>query len=199
MKSWTELQAKDVMTANVRSLSPEMSLREASQILADAQVSGAPVVGLGGVPVGVVSLFDIVSHLAGLERKVARGGRGFYGYGWPGNGEQAEAWARELGRAEDDVLEETKVSDLMTGDVIECAPETPLPALAREMWRRRIHRMLVRGGRRVLGIVSTMDLLGALVADEAGKSAPAPPARQAHARRARRRSPARAGAARAAR
>ncbi len=195
MKSWTELRAKDVMTANVRSLSPEMSLREAAEILADAQVSGAPVVGLGGVPVGVVSLFDIVTHLAGLERRVVRGGRGFYGYGWPGNGEQAESWARELGRAEDDVLEETKVSDLMTGDVIECAPETPLPALAREMWRRKIHRMLVRGPRRVLGIVSTMDILGALVADEARKSPPTPPAHRARAP-GRQRLRARAGTAR---
>jgi CBS domain-containing protein len=56
------LQVRDIMTREVVTLSPEMTLREASDVLAGKHVSGAPVVA-GGRVVGVVSQSDILAFV----------------------------------------------------------------------------------------------------------------------------------------
>ena len=171
--------ARDLMTAPAKCLAPDMTLREAVEQLADANVSGAPVVTSDGNPVGVLSLVDVVGHLAGLERAVAPGG--FYSYGSPGGDEGGpHAWARTIGRGDGDALEESKVSDVMTGDVYGVAPEASWIELADEMWKRRVHRLLVLDRRRVVGIVSSLDMLRALATagTPAATRAPKPRARR---------------------
>ena len=55
-----------------------------------------------------------------------------------------------------------KVSELMTDTVATVGPDTSLTDAAREMLRDRVHRLpVVDEKQRLLGIVSTMDLLGA--------------------------------------
>lgn len=181
-------RARDLMTAPAKCLAPDMTLREAVEQLADANVSGAPVVQSDGVPVGVLSLVDVVGHLAGLERAVAPGG--FYSYGSPGGDEGGpHAWARTIGRGDGDALEESKVSDVMTGDVYGVAPDASWTELADEMWKRRVHRLLVLEKRRVVGIVSSLDMLRALATAGAPAPTKAParkkpaPRRPARARR----------------
>lgn len=57
------LELQDIMTRDVIALDPEMSLREALEILTTRHISGAPVVEAARV-VGVLSAMDIIEFLA---------------------------------------------------------------------------------------------------------------------------------------
>jgi CBS domain-containing protein len=60
--------AKDIMTRDVITASPAMTIKEAAKILIQQQISGAPVLDMKGQVVGVISEADIV---AGKGRHVA--------------------------------------------------------------------------------------------------------------------------------
>jgi CBS domain-containing protein len=51
------------------------------------------------------------------------------------------------------------VKDAMIRDLIAVPPDAPLPAVAKLMVERRIHRLLVTEREVLLGIISTLDLI----------------------------------------
>ncbi len=57
------LTASDIMTRDVISVSPDMSVAETSELLTRYRIHGAPVVGDGGQLVGMVSLVDLVGRV----------------------------------------------------------------------------------------------------------------------------------------
>ncbi|MBN9273045.1 MAG: CBS domain-containing protein, partial [Mesorhizobium sp.] len=54
------MKAKDVMTANVVTVSPDHGVRHAAKIMLDHRISGVPVVGDDGRLAGVVSEGDFL-------------------------------------------------------------------------------------------------------------------------------------------
>jgi len=62
-RQWARRSLQSVMIAEVVTLSPEMSLREAARRLADRGHAGAPVVGPDERPVGFLSARDLLSVL----------------------------------------------------------------------------------------------------------------------------------------
>ena len=68
--------AGEVMTRDVIVLTPEMTLREAAELLATKAISGAPVVDEDGKVVGMLSESDLISEAkkrAALPRVAAFG------------------------------------------------------------------------------------------------------------------------------
>ena len=55
------MQAKDIMTRDIITVSPTMSIKNLAMTLIKNQISGAPVAGKNGKIVGVVSEADIVA------------------------------------------------------------------------------------------------------------------------------------------
>ena len=55
------MQAKDIMTRDIITVSPTMTIRNLAMTLIKNQISGAPVAGKNGKIVGVVSEADIVA------------------------------------------------------------------------------------------------------------------------------------------
>ncbi|HET9314890.1 MAG TPA: CBS domain-containing protein [Vicinamibacteria bacterium] len=149
--------AKDVMNAEVLSVAPELTVHELAGFLVEHQISGAPVVDHRGHLVGLVSLTDIADSDALRDETVPEtGGRG----------------GRRARRGDDlaglrvqtaDLL----VKDIMTPTVYSVEPDTPVPEMARTMVAGRIHRLVVTEGTRVVGIVTSLDLLRLLVAEDA--------------------------------
>jgi len=76
MKPFDSMTAEDLMSSPVVALNAETSLADAARTLTESEISGALVTDHRDAPVGVVSLFDIVAHMAGNEAVVqsARGG-----------------------------------------------------------------------------------------------------------------------------
>lgn len=172
----------DIMTVQVKALTPNMTLREAAEFLTAEHIGGAPVVS-GDRVVGVVSvtdLLDFVSSNPGPPTAAEEGGEWTRADGeeqwsaedepaatyfeefWVDAGAQVDERFRQTMRPEWDVLEEHVVSEVMTQRLCELPPETDVQEAAEYMLRSGVHRILVTKGGRLLGVVSTTDVVKAV-------------------------------------
>jgi CBS domain-containing protein len=150
------LTAEDLMTRGVVAIPREMSLRAAAHRLMQTGVSGAPVVDEQGRCVGVLSRADLVRYLDQGEPSVET--------------EETTDYSSDWQVVESDPVPDT--ARYMTTNVITARPETRIGELARLMDRERIHRVLITDlVGRVIGIVSSMDILAALAAADAASRA----------------------------
>ncbi|TIS55837.1 CBS domain-containing protein [Mesorhizobium sp.] len=135
------MKTKDVMTANVVTVSPDHSVRHAARIMLEHRISGLPVVDDGGHLVGIVSEGDF------LRRS------------------ELGAEMSSPGEAHDYVRRHSwKVADLMTSDVVVADKETPIEQIAALMQEHGIKRIPILKGQRLVGVVSRADLLRAFLA-----------------------------------
>ena len=131
----TMLRLKDIMTTDIAVATPDMTLREATAILADNHVGGAPVI-QGVKVVGVFSATDLLAYITDLN-----------------DGPPSESLRRRRTS-----LEEVTVAELMTRDVKSLAPNCSVEQAAEFMRRNQIHRVLVMDGPKLVGIVTTSDV-----------------------------------------
>lgn len=152
-------RARDLMTTHLVTVEPSMTLEELESALLSAGVGGAPVVAEGRV-VGIVSRSDIVRALA-EERERAGDAVAEY-YLEPPRG----VASRRLLFKESDLLgqrmAELTVGDIMQTRIISAPPDATAVELAQLLVRYRIHRILVTEDDRLLGVVSTLDLVETL-------------------------------------
>lgn len=161
------LCVKDVMRAEVRTVGPGLTLPELEEEFVSARVTGFPVVEDDRL-VGVISRSDLVRRLV-AERSLEEYASAFYvdlsGFA---DGAPLESLT-ELAARTGAKVEGMTVADLMTRAPLTTRPETPLAEVAGLMRDRRVHRLPVTDGERLVGIVSALDFV-ALVAD--GRLAP---------------------------
>ncbi len=151
----TKLTAVDVMTREVWTAHPDWSLELLLGFFADRGISGAPVAGDDGVPVGVVSLMDVARSGATVEREAPERRVPAYYHG----GVELYVSRGEIDRMMQASDAEVRVKDLMTPMVFSVTEATPVQEIAEAMITGRIHRVFVTRGREIVGIVSAMDLL----------------------------------------
>src|SRR5262245_1599869 len=144
MKPFESLTADDVMSSPVVSLHVDTSLAEAARTLTESEISGALVTDHRDATVGVVSLFDIVTHMAGLARSPEEAG-GFYRYSYPTITEAGEGWEPEEEEAEPAPMRETTVGEIMSTEIIEVPPTLPAKDVAKQLCEKHIHRIFVSG------------------------------------------------------
>jgi CBS domain-containing protein len=153
-----DLMAKDVMNPDVLSVSVDMPVGEFAAFLVEHEISGAPVEDRKGNLVGVASLTDVAAAaLDGSRVEPDRSRADFFVSGW-----EERLDPEELGRFHV-TASEGVVGDIMTPAVFAVREETPVPEIAATMLDGHIHRVLVTREDRLVGIVSTTDLLGVLV------------------------------------
>ena len=126
------MKAKEIMTSNVITVRPDMSIRRLIQLLQKEGITGVPVVDDNDNLVGIVSEKDI---LRAIDRLVA-----VYV-----SLEQARAWKGE----------HNWVDGIMTKGVITVQEDDPIDEVAKVMSERRIHRVPVVRGQRIVGIISS--------------------------------------------
>jgi CBS domain-containing protein len=142
------MEAKDVMSDGVMSVNARATLLEAARLLVNAGVSAMPVIDDQGTMVGIVSEADFIRRMAAQAD--------------PGK-VIADAKARQ-------------VAEIMTKDVVTAGEETSLSELANLMLSRNIKRVPILRDGSVVGVVSRVDLLQALVSVGAGMYVPKPAA-----------------------
>jgi CBS domain-containing protein len=165
------ITAADVMNPRVRAAAVDWTLPELADFLIEHEISGAPVVDTQGRLLGVVSVTDIAGALAQGTRSAGTGGsevgrdgrsRGsdFFRSAWP-EGPSRAALADLAARGV-----RLTVREIMTPEVFTVTEDAPVSELALTLIEEHVHRLLVTRGERVVGIVSTSDLLGLLVEDD---------------------------------
>ena len=142
--------ARDVMTPRVISIEADAPVTRAAGVMLENRISGLPVVGSNGELVGMVTEGDFLRRREiGTERKRSR---------WleflVGPGRLADEYVRASGR---------KVSDVMTPEPRTAGEETPLDEIVKTMEQHHIKRVpIVRAGR-LVGIVTRVNIMHALV------------------------------------
>ena len=148
--------AKHIMTTGIIPAHEKMTVLALTQLFQKHDISGAPVVNDAGHLVGVVSTTDVLLHsdvfgdsqvVESEYHKQHDDGRG-------------ETLSEDL--VPEDVVN-LQVRDIMSTDVLSVSVDTPIEEVAKIMYTDRIHRLLVLEGGRLVGILSTMDVLRAVM------------------------------------
>lgn len=169
----------DIMTADVATVEPDMSLREALDVLRAEDVTGAPVVQNGEV-MGVLSITDIVEFEAtnpGVPRERpeqvewgefespevweegADAPAAYFIDFWTNAGADVSERFEESDSPEWDVLEEHVVGEIMSRQVVALPPDAELRDAAQLMLEADVHRILVTEGGELKGILTTTDVV----------------------------------------
>ena len=143
------MKARDVMTADVLTVTEDTSVLEAIRVMLQRRISGLPVVDTSGVLVGMVTEGDLLRRAElGTERHHARWIEFLAG---PGRG--ADEYAHAHGR---------KVRDVMTREVRTVPEHASLSDALDTMERHNVKRVPVMRGQKMIGIITRSNLLRAL-------------------------------------
>ena len=143
------MRAKDIMTTDVVTVPPEMTVADIAQVLIDHNISGVPVVDTAGGILGMVSEGDLLQQ-AGLR------------------GEARRSWRlRLVSTPEQDATAFIKshggtAADIMTTKIIAITEGSPTATIARLLSENHIRRVPVLRDGELVGIVSRGNLLQAL-------------------------------------
>ena len=151
--------AKDVMTKEVVTATPHMSVEALTRLLLDEGVSAVPVIGAGGEVLGLVSEADLVHRLRSPRRKKW----------WLAFLAETKETASEFIR-----IHGRRVEDVMRQPAITVTEETPVEEIAGILEEQGIKRVPVVQEGRLVGIVSRRDLVRALAMRPAAPPAGVP-------------------------
>ncbi len=124
----------ELMERDVKMVRSDASVAEAVIALADAHISGMPVVDGTGKVIGVVSTTDVLTAEAETNDELARKA----------------------------VWESTAVKEIMTPRPFTVAPDEDAREAARQMLYGDVHRLFVAEGDRIIGVISTTDIVRAV-------------------------------------
>jgi len=180
------LTVRDIMSPGVVVLDPELTLREAVELLAGRHISGAPVVASGTV-VGVISANDVLAfevdtpgvpteqperdqdaleppeqpEEAEWAKDLEEPGT-YFNELWGDAGVDVAERFEELRGPEWDMLKEHTVAEAMSRGVRSVQPGMSVADAAAYMLKQRIHRAVVLEGGELVGIVTATDIMRAV-------------------------------------
>lgn len=128
------MKVAELMQRDVKSIRSEASVAEAILTLADAHISGVPVLDGTGRMIGVLSSSDVLAAEA----------------------EAGDAPSRQT------LLENTQVREIMTRRPYTIAATADVREAAQQMLYADVHRLFVAEGETVVGVLSTTDIVRAV-------------------------------------
>jgi CBS domain-containing protein len=128
------MRVSELMHQPVLVVDLDASVKDALVMLADDHISALPVTDRKGRMVGVVSSTDILVAEAEAEDETAREG----------------------------LLAATAVREIMTARPLTVSPDTQIREAAQQMLYADVHRLFVTDGDRVVGVISTSDIVRAV-------------------------------------
>ncbi len=152
----TGLKAKDLMRSEILTVNPDWSIDQLADFFVENSISGGPVTTREDKLIGVVSLTDIVRHSSMPGRDLPREDTSdYYLYGL-----EPQYSPQELKTFHIENETETRVRDIMTHVIFEVNEDTSIKQVADAMIRGRIHRVFVTKEKKLVGIISALDMLG---------------------------------------
>ena len=144
------VSAEDLMTANPISIHASASVQEALAMLTDRGFSAAPVIDEAGRPVGVLSRTDLLVHER--ERVASKPLEDLTEWDLPPR-RRHEGFGVE-------VVDPTRVRDIMTPVVFTVLLDTPAYHVVEQMLALKVHHLfVVDEDRALVGVISPLDVL----------------------------------------
>jgi len=128
------MRVAELMQTDVQTVPPDAVVNDAVVTLADSRISALPVVDGTGRMVGVLSSTDILASEEEAEDQTAR----------------------------ETLFEGTFVRDLMTPRPLTISPDAEVKEAAQQMLYADVHRLFVTEGERLIGVISTTDIMRAV-------------------------------------
>ena len=132
------MRVSELMQRDVKTIYQDEVVNDAVITLTDSHISALPVVNASGEMVGVISSTDILT---------------------------TEAEARD-GVERDALFEQMMVRDIMTPRPFTISPDADIREAAQQMLYANIHRLFVTSGDRLVGVISTTDIVRAVAAGD---------------------------------
>ena len=146
------LKARDIMTADVVTVTPQTTVEELARILIERHINGAPVVDDTGNLVGVVTEHDLISkekrlHIPTVVQIF-----------------DAFIYLESSKRFEGDLKKMlgTKVGDICSSPVVTVEEDATVTELATIMSEKDVHLLPVMSGGQMVGVVGKEDILRAM-------------------------------------
>jgi CBS domain-containing protein len=149
------------MQVDVRTVAPDTTIADLERLLLQGRVGGLPVLDRDGQLLGIVSRSDVVRQLS-IEQSLGEAMSDVYRD--QTNEDWADASREEIGATIGQRMQRLRVCDVMIRDVATVAPNDSLQDAARCLVERHFHRLPVVEDDRLVGIVSSLDLVR-LIAD----------------------------------
>lgn len=146
------LQARDIMTKEVISVSPGTRVLDLAHLLAENKINGVPVVDDQGRLVGVVTQSNLIDRAKKFElpHVISILDAHFYL-------ERPSTFKKNLEK-----LMGNLVTDIMTAPPLTITADVEVDEIATIMARRRIHTLPVMEDDKLIGIIGKIDIIRAL-------------------------------------
>lgn len=154
--SYKLLRARDMMERGVRSVDPDTTIRELAEIFNEEGMSGLPVIDKKGRLVGIVSKTDIARTFAETTGPQDEGMESVLGID---ESEDMELQRNGIARDTTPIT----ARSIMSADVVTAGEDESAGELASRMLEHGIHRVIITKRNEVAGVVSSFDLLRAIV------------------------------------
>jgi CBS domain-containing protein len=154
-----ELLAKDIMTKKVITINQDDSIEKLSDLLIDNKISGVPVVDDEGKIAGIATEGDIIIRDTDLH--------------FPRYFKLLDSiiYLESLAKFKDNLRKHlaTKVSEIMTSDIVSCTPETTVEEIAGMMVEKKINRIpVLSGDKKIEGIITRADIVKSMIIKNTG-------------------------------
>ena len=143
------ISAKDIMTKEVISVSPDLVVEKLAEIFWENRISGAPVVDDNGSVVAIVTENDLIDQnkkvhiptmISILDSVIML--------------EKADKIEKEIRK-----MTGTTVKDICSDTLITVEPETPLDEVATIMAEKQVHTLPVLTDGKLVGVVGKSDII----------------------------------------
>jgi CBS domain-containing protein len=159
------VKVKEVMSSPVLTISPDTPVKDAAALLAERNVSGAPVVE-NGIVVGIFSEIDLLKSMKTTKKDMRLV---FPSISSIGIAFQEEITQREILEAYEEIGN-ASVRDLMSKDVVTISPDITLNEAILKMVQHKINRLPVVLNKELLGIVTRGDIIRGLAREKPNNS-----------------------------
>ena len=147
------ITAKDIMTTDVITISPEAEIAQAAQLLLENRINGVPVVNEAGELVGILCQSDLIIQQKNIPiPSLFTLLDGFISL----------TSSKKIDK-EVEKIAATKVEDAMTANPVTVTPDTGIEEIAAFMVEKNYHTLPVVDGDELVGIVGKEDVLKTLI------------------------------------
>ena len=149
------LTAKDIMTTDVITISPEAEVAQAAKLLLTNRINGVPVVNDAGKLVGILCQSDLIIQQKNIPiPSLFTLLDGFIPL----------TSSKKLDK-EVEKIAAAKVSDAMTANPVTVSPDTGIEDIAALMVEKNYHTLPVVDGDKLVGILGKEDVLKTLISE----------------------------------